>query len=100
MDLAEGHFKSVDTLLKDEKSFTLNLGTGLGVTVLELVEAYELTCGHKISYEIIERRDGDIAVCYADPSQAFETIGWASKRNIHEMCRDSWNWQCKHPNGF
>ena len=77
-----------------------NLGTGRGVSVLELVKSFEEANGISIPYEIKERRPGDIATCYADASKAKEELGWTAKYDIVDMCRDSWNWQSKNPNGY
>lgn len=99
MDVAEGHLCSVEKLLNHGSSFTLNLGTGRGVSVLELINSYELESGREIPYEIVGRRPGDIASCYADPRLACEILGWIAKRGVNEMCRDSWNWQSKNPDG-
>jgi UDP-glucose 4-epimerase len=78
----------------------LNLGTGRGYSVLEMVHAFEQVSGKKIPYRITARRPGDIASCYADPSRAASELGWKAKRGIEEMCRDSWKWQSLNPNGY
>jgi UDP-glucose 4-epimerase len=77
-----------------------NLGTGKGVSVLELVHAFEKVIGRPLPYEIKPRRAGDIAACYADPSKAKRELDWEAKRGIEDMCRDSWNWQSNNPNGY
>ena len=77
-----------------------NLGTGNGVSVLQLVKSFEDANNIKIPYEIKPRRAGDIATCYADASKAEKELGWRAKRDIVDMCRDSWNWQSKNPQGY
>jgi UDP-glucose 4-epimerase len=79
---------------------TYNLGTGRGYSVLEIVSAFEKACSKKIRFQIVGRRDGDIAVCYADPSKANRELGWAGKRGIDEMCIDTWRWQSNNPHGY
>ena len=78
----------------------INLGTGRGTSVLEIVHAFEKACGHEIPYQIVGRRAGDIATCYADASKAKELLGWEATRGIEEMCRSSWNFIQKNPNGL
>ncbi|MGI6225838.1 MAG: UDP-glucose 4-epimerase GalE [Peptococcales bacterium] len=90
-DLAEGHVVALDKLTPGTHIY--NLGTGRGVSVLELVHAFEEANGLKVPYEIVERRPGDIAVCYADPSKAEKELGWRAKRSIVEMCRDAWRFE-------
>lgn len=75
-------------------------GTGTGYSVLDLVKSFEKASGVKIPYKIVDRRAGDIAMCYADPSKAKEELGWVAKYDIDKMCKDSWNWQSKNPNGY
>jgi len=77
-----------------------NLGTGNGCSVLQVVAAFEKACGHKIPYEIKERRPGDVAMCYADATKAREELGWVAQRDLEEMCEDSWRWQSTNPNGY
>ena len=100
MDLALGHVASLSELLNYSPSFTVNLGTGRGYSVLDVIHAYQKASGHPIPYEVIERRSGDIAACYADPALAAKILNWYSMRGLDEMCEDSWNWQQKNPNGF
>ena len=100
VDLAEGHLNAVKHLLGDVQSFTVNLGTGKGVSVLELVKQYELASGCKIPYEMSDRRLGDVSICYADPRKAHDLLGWRAKRGVYEMCRDSWNWQRRNKDGI
>jgi UDP-glucose 4-epimerase len=100
MDLAEGHVAAVSRLLESEGSMTLNLGTGQGVSVLDLVRAYERASGRPIAYVFAARRAGDVAACYADASRARKLLGWRALRNLDQMCTDSWRWQSTHPQGF
>jgi len=100
MDLAEGHVAALRHLLEGNGSLTVNLGTGCGTSVLELVHAFERASGRRVPYEIVGRRPGDVAACWADPSLAAATIGWKAKRNVDAMCADAWRWQAANPNGF
>jgi len=100
MDLAEGHVAALDALLKQGRSFTVNLGTGRGNSVLEVVHAFEKASGRKVPYRIAPRRPGDVAQCYADPSLAKELLGWQARRTLDEMCVDTWRWQSANPNGY
>ncbi len=100
MDLADGHVKALDKIETFDKVVTINLGTGNGYSVLDMVKAFERASGVKIPYKIAPRRAGDIATCYADPSYAKEVLGWEAKRGIDEMCEDSWRWQSNNPNGY
>ena len=100
VDLARGHVAALQAIEKNCGVAVYNLGTGHGVSVLELVHAFEKASGVKIPYVIAPRRPGDIACCYADPAKAERELGWHAEFGIEEMCRDSWNWQSKNPNGF
>ncbi len=100
VDLAKGHLLALDKLKTNSGLVIYNLGTGKGYSVLEIVSAFEKASGTKIPYAIAPRRDGDIAECYADPTKAFEEIGFKAEFGIDEMCRDSYNWQSKNPNGY
>jgi UDP-glucose 4-epimerase len=100
MDLAEGHVAAVAHLLDSDTSMTLNLGTGRGVSVLDLVKAYERASGREIPCVVAARRAGDVAACYADPSRARAALGWTARRDLDQMCADSWRWQSTHPEGF
>lgn len=101
VDLAEGHVKALDNILEGNKGVQVfNLGTGHGYSVLDIVKAFEKASGKKVPYKIVARRPGDIATCYSDPSKAKEVLGWAAKRDLAEMCEDSWRWQSQNPNGF
>lgn len=99
VDLADGHLKALQSL-NTPQCTAVNLGTGTGYSVLDVVHAFSDACGKKIPYSIAPRRDGDIASCYADPSTAEQSIGWRAKRNLEQMCCDSWNYQSKNPQGY
>ncbi len=100
VDLALGHLKAVEKAAKDTGVFTYNLGTGNGYSVLQVVEAFEKASGKNVPYKIVDRRPGDIAVCYADATKAKNELGWVATRGIDEMCRDSWNFTKNNPNGL
>ncbi len=100
VDLALGHIKAVEKILGETGCFTYNLGTGKGYSVLDVVKAFEKACGKSINYKIVDRRPGDIAVCYSDPSKAGRELGWKAQRDIEEMCKDSWRWQSMNPDGY
>jgi UDP-glucose 4-epimerase len=100
LDLAEGHVAALRYLLDEKRSITVNLGTGRGYSVLELVRAFEQASARAIPYEIVARRPGDIDACYADPTLAHARLGWHAIRDIDAMCADSWRWQSMNPNGF
>ena len=100
MDLASGHVCAIDYAMKHSGFEPVNLGTGKGSSVLEVVAAYEKACGKPIPKKITSRRAGDIATCYADASKAKEIFGWEAKSGIDEMCADSWNFTKKNPNGI
>jgi len=93
VDLAEGHLAALDYLLREGGMLTVNLGTGCGYSVLDMVHAFEATSGRPVPYALVERRPGDIAACYADPALAEQLLGWTAQRGIDEMCRDAWRWQ-------
>lgn len=100
MDLAEGHVKAVEYAMTHTGEAVFNLGTGTGYSVLDLVKAFEEASGVKIPYVITERRPGDLAELYSDPSKSEKLLGWKAVRGLEEMCRDSWNWQKNNPNGY
>ncbi len=100
MDLARGHLQAIDYLMREKKYLTVNLGTGIGYSVLDLVKTFELSSGRKIPYQIVGRRPGDIASCYADASLAFKLMGWKAEYDLRRMCEDSWRWQSMNPNGY
>jgi UDP-glucose 4-epimerase len=100
VDLARGHLKALDALRNTQGALTINLGTGRGYSVLEMIKAFSLACGRELPYRIAARRPGDVAACYADPSLAAEVLGWRAERNIEQMCADSWRWQSQNPDGY
>lgn len=100
MDLAQGHVAALQKLFDAEMSFTVNLGNGHGYSVIEVVRAYEKASGRPVPFDIVERRPGDIASCYADTALASSLLDWRATRNIDDMCADSWRWQNMNPNGF
>lgn len=100
VDLSLGHLKALESVLKKCGVEAYNLGTGNGYSVLDMVKAFEKASGKKVPYKIVERRPGDIATCYANPSKAKNELGWTAKKGIDEMCIDSWRWQCNNPNGY
>ena len=99
VDLALGHLKALEALTSPQCT-PINLGTGTGYSVLEVVDAFAKASANPIPYTIAPRREGDIAACYADPTSAREIIGWSALRNLDQMCRDAWNFQSKNPNGY
>lgn len=99
-DLAEGHVAALKALLEGGNSVTVNLGTGRGYSVLDVVRAFEAASGRPVPYELVARRPGDVAQCYADPSQALALLGWKSSRDLDRMCADAWRWQSANPNGY
>ncbi len=100
VDLAIGHIKAVEKISGETGCFTYNLGTGRGYSVLDVIHAFEKACGHPLKYEIAQRRAGDIATLYSDPSKAERELGWKAERDIDEMCADSWRWQSLNPDGY
>lgn len=100
VDLALGHLKAIDKVMTTTGVDAYNLGTGKGYSVLEMIHAFEQASGRSIPYAIIDRRPGDVAICYADSSKARVELGWAAERGIEEMCADAWRWQLNNPNGY
>lgn len=100
VDLAMGHLAALDRLRAHEGLFAVNLGTGVGHSVLEMVRAFEAVSSRRIDYRIAERRPGDVASCYADASLAQELLGWKAARGLDEMCADAWHWQSANPKGY
>ena len=101
MDLAEGHRCALDCLLKEEPQLlTVNLGSGQGHSVLDVVKAMEAASNRSIPYAITERRPGDAAISVADPGQALARLGWHTQRTLEDICRDGWAWQQANPNGY
>ena len=99
-DLADGHVAALHRLLNHPGSITVNLGTGQGYSVLDLVNAYARASGREVPYQVVARRPGDVAACYADPSLAATLLGWRAHHGLDRMCADSWRWQSLNPNGF
>jgi UDP-glucose 4-epimerase len=100
VDLALGHLRALERLAQVPGMFTVNLGTGRGYSVLDMVRAFEKACERPVSYEIKPRRPGDVASCYADPDLAARLLGWRATRGLDEMCADTWRWQSLNPQGF
>ena len=100
VDLALGHLRALEKLVDTPGVLTCNLGTGRGYSVLDMVRAFEAACGRAIPFRIVDRRSGDIAQCYADPSLARQELGWQATRDLGEMCADSWRWQSSNPQGY
>jgi len=98
MDLADGHLKALENLPTGARAF--NLGRGHGYSVLEVIAAFERASGKKIAYKIVDRRPGDVATSYADPTRAERELGWRATRTLDDMCRDAWRWQSQNPNGY
>ncbi|KAA6450003.1 UDP-glucose 4-epimerase GalE [Bacillus atrophaeus] len=100
VDLAEGHVKALEKVLNSTGADAYNLGTGTGYSVLEMVKAFEKVSGKEVPYRFADRRPGDIATCFADPSKAKKELDWEAKRGLEEMCADSWRWQSLNVNGY
>ena len=100
IDLAKGHLKALEKVMRGSGVDIYNLGTGTGYSVLDVVKTFEKVTGQVIPYVITDRRPGDIDMCYADPSKAFDELGWKAEKDLEDMCRDSWNWQKNNPNGY
>ena len=99
-DLAEGHVAALRRLLDTPGSLTVNLGTGRGYSVLEVVQAYKRASGREVPFHVVPRRPGDVAACYADPALAHQMLGWGARLDLDRICVDSWRWQSMNPNGF
>jgi UDP-glucose 4-epimerase len=99
-DLALGHIKTLPKLFSNPGIVTYNLGTGRGFSVLEMIQGFVRACGHAIPYDIVPRRPGDIAACWADPAKAGKELGWQAVKTLDDMCKDTWNWQKKNPRGY
>ena len=100
VDLASGHVKALEKLVESGESFIVNLGTGQGYSVLDVVHAFEQASGQAVPYKIMPRRAGDVTSCYADPSYAKMLLGWEAQRDLQKMCADGWNWQSRNPKGY
>ena len=99
-DLAEGHVAALKVLIERGQGLTVNLGTGRGYSVLEVVKAFEAASGRPVPFQVVPRRAGDIAQCYADPSLAQQLLGWRATRTLEQMCADAWRWQSRNPDGY
>ncbi|HZZ06419.1 UDP-glucose 4-epimerase GalE [Paraburkholderia sp.] len=100
VDLARGHLAALDALVKRDASFVVNLGTGQGYSVLDVVRSFEKASGKCVPFEIVARRPGDVASCFADPAAAERMLGWRAQYGIERMCADHWRWQSANPAGF
>jgi len=100
VDLAQGHIKAINKISLIDELLIVNLGTGQGYSVFEIIKSYEKASSKKIPYKIVKRRDGDIAECYANPLYAKNILGWSAKKTLDEMCEDSWRWQSMNPRGY
>ncbi|MBM3117230.1 UDP-glucose 4-epimerase GalE [Jeongeupia naejangsanensis] len=100
VDLARGHVKALQKLATNPGLVTVNLGTGVGYSVLDMVKAFEAASGKRVPYKLVARRPGDIAACYADPASAREQLGWVAEKTLQDMCNDGWRWQSQNPNGY
>jgi UDP-glucose 4-epimerase len=101
VDLANGHVKALEKMMKSPGKVDIyNLGTGIGYSVLDVINAFEKVNDLKINYVFKDRRAGDVPACYADPTKAANELGWKAQKNIEDMCRDSFRWQKNNPNGF
>jgi len=101
MDLAEGHLDAIDYLNSKESCFEfINLGSGKGYSVFQIISQFEISSGREIPFSIFGRREGDVAKCFADISKARKLLGWSPKRTLEHICLDGWNWQTKNPNGY
>ncbi|WP_157648595.1 GDP-mannose 4,6-dehydratase, partial [Thiobacillus denitrificans] len=100
VDLARGHVAALNRLLQLGGVQTWNLGTGRGVSVLDMVHAFEAASGEKVPYRIVARRAGDVAQCWADPSRAARDLGWCAEYDLPRMCADAWRWQQGNPEGY
>ena len=100
VDLALGHLKALERLQQQAECRAINLGTGTGYSVLDMVHAFEQASGRQVAYQLSARRPGDVAACYADPALASELLGWRAERDMQTMCQDAWRWQSGNPHGY
>lgn len=100
VDLAKGHVAAVKYTVEHKGTEVFNLGTGVGYSVLDMVNTFREVNNVALPYQIVDRRPGDIATCYADPAKSAEVLGWHAEKTLADMCRDSWNWQSKNPMGY
>ncbi|MGF6991418.1 UDP-glucose 4-epimerase [Lachnospiraceae bacterium PM6-15] len=100
VDLAKGHVNAIEKIIGHPGLKVYNLGTGIGYSVLDMIHAFSKACGKELPYQILPRRAGDIAMCYADPALAKAELGWEATKNLEDMCVDTWRWQSQNPNGY
>ncbi len=100
VDLARGHLKALARIFERPGVAVYNLGTGQGYSVLEMIGSFARVTGQPVPYKVVERRQGDIAACWADPAKAFRELGWKAEKNLDDMCTDTWKWQKLNPQGF
>ena len=100
VDLAKGHVNAIEKIIGHPGLKVYNLGTGIGYSVLDMIHAFSKACGKELPYQILPRRAGDIAMCYADPALAKAELGWEATKNLEDMCADTWRWQSQNPNGY
>lgn len=100
VDLAKGHVSAIDHLQENKGLLVLNLGTGKGYSVFDMIDAFERICGNTIPFEVVGRRPGDVAECFSDPNKAYKRIGWKAEFGLDEMIGDGWRWQSQNPNGY
>ena len=100
MDLAKGHVAAVKYVETHKGCDVFNLGTGTGYSVLDMVQTFQEVNNVPVPYKIVDRRPGDLAICYADPAKSAEVLGWKAEMTLADMCRDSWNWQSSNPIGY
>ena len=100
VDLAKGHVKAIGYIFSNPGLDVINLGTGTGYSVLDMVKSFSKAVGRELPYEIKPRREGDIAMCYADPAKAEKVLGWKAEKTLEDMCNDAWRWQSQNPNGY
>lgn len=100
VDLAAGHLKALEKVMSVKGVNTYNLGTGIGYSVLDIIHAFEKVIGRPIPHKIVARRQGDVAISFADASKAYKDLNWFTQKGIYEMCEDAWRWQVNNPNGY
>ena len=100
LDLADGHVAALRKLHETPGCHIINLGTGQGQSVLDMLNAFGRACGRELPHQFAPRRPGDIAACWADPSRAIEQLGWQARRSLDDMCADTWRWQSANPLGY
>jgi UDP-glucose 4-epimerase len=100
VDLAAAHVAAIEFLARERRNITVNLGTGRGYSVLEVVRSVERVANRQVPYRIVDRREGDAAEVFADPAEARRVLGWSAQLGLDAMCRDAWRWQSRNPNGY